>query len=686
MTCISAKRSIILVVPSTYGPEQIEVGRVTASEGTNTSTRPGRLNVDRVSDEADGFQEDRAAWLSELFPEAAVEGKIDFEALKVALGGIVNPDPERYIFTWAGKRDAIQLLQLASRATLMPDPDASINFEHTGNTFIEGDNLEVLKLLYKSYFGQVKMIYIDPPYNTGSDFIYRDDYIDPLDAYLHLTGQQDEEGNLLTSNPETSGRYHSAWLSMMFPRLFLARQLLREDGVIFISIDDHEVHNLRLIMDQIFGPENFVGQIAVQLNPRGRHLDRFVAKTHEYLVVYARDASQQAMYQLTKDDRMLKEYNKEDEVGRYRELELRNRNPAFNSKTRPGLYYPIFADPTTGAVSLDPDSDHTVKVFPYNSHGEESCWTWGKKKFQQDSSLLLGRQANGGGWRVFRKDYLVRTDGKTATTLPKALWLDKELNNDYGKKAIQELFDGKTIFDFPKAPALIEKMLLIGTQQDDLVLDFFAGSCTTAQAVLELNRRDGGSRQFICVQLPEPCPEGSLQRELGFNTLADVGRERIRRVVQKFEAAPEGTLSLENGASNEDLGFRSFSLAPSHIKQWSGPDVRDADSYAVQMSWFEDSLEDGWTDNGVIWEVAIKEGYSLSSRIEAVKGMSPNTLWRVSDLSTGQSFFICLDDELDTVALKSLDMDTSVLFVCRDCALTDEQAANLALQCRLKII
>ncbi|MDO8532948.1 MAG: site-specific DNA-methyltransferase [Dehalococcoidia bacterium] len=230
--------------------------------------------------------------LRDAFPEAVSEGKVDFDKLRAVLGEAVDERPERYSFTWAGKRDAIQMLQTPSRATLVPAPNESVNFQETGNIFIEGENLEVLKLLYKPYYGRVKMIYIDPPYNTGHDFIYRDNYTDPLDTYLKLTGQKDGNGNLLTSNPETSGRYHSAWLSMMYPRLFLARQLLREDGVIFVSIDDHEVHNLRLVMNEVFGEENFVSQVIVQSNPRGRQSDPFLATVHDYVLIWARNAEE----------------------------------------------------------------------------------------------------------------------------------------------------------------------------------------------------------------------------------------------------------------------------------------------------------------------------------------------------------------------------------------------------------
>jgi adenine-specific DNA-methyltransferase len=640
---------------------------------------------EKVASETPALHAEAIAELCRLFPSCVTEGKVDFDALRLVLGDEVDGRPERYSFSWAGKRDAIRLLQMPSRATLAPRRDESINFDTTEHLFIEGDNLEALKLLYKPYAGRVKMIYIDPPYNTGKDFIYPDNYADPLDAYLRLTGQKDENGNHLTSNPDTNGRKHSAWLSMMYPRLLRARQLLRDDGVIFVSIDDHEVHSLRMIMNEVFGEENFIAQIAVQLNPRGRHLDRFVARTHEYVMVFARDANEQPLYALEKDERMLKEYNKEDERGRYRELELRNRNPAFNSRTRPNLYYPIFVDPASSDVSLSRDEQFSVEVYPRNSTGGDSCWTWGTKKFERHQDLLIGRQTTGGGWRVFRKDHLIQADGKKAKTLPKALWLDKEIANDQGKKSIQELFDGATVFDFPKAPALVQKMIQLGTEEGDIVLDFFAGSGVTAHAVLAENQREGdGGRRFILVQLPEPIPEDSPARKFGCQTIADITKERTRRVIAKLQQ--ERDECLPSNGNDQDLGFRVFKLAESNFRQWVGVEDDGAEAYADQMDLFENPLRDDADEMSVIYEVAIKEGYGLNSHIERMENVPDNAVYRATDPDREQSFLICLDETLHASTRKALELSHDDLFVCRDKALDDTTAANLALQCRLKTL
>jgi len=621
---------------------------------------------------------ERIEEFKQLFPEVVTEGKVDFDKMRMALGEEVDGKLERYTFTWAGKKDAIRLLQIPSRATLVPDKDESINFDTTQNMFIEGDNLEVLKLLWKPYFGRVKMIYIDPPYNTGNDFIYNDNYTDPLNTYLMLTGQKDTEGNLLFSNPDTSGRYHSAWLSMLYPRLFLARQLLQDDGVIFVSIDDNEVHNLRMLMNEVFGEENFVALITAQTNPRGRTLDPFIAKTHEYIMIFARNAGANALRQIPKTPEALAEYDRQDSNGKYRELELRNRNPMFNRKNRPHMFFPLYVNPDTNEVSLIKQNELQVEVYPLNTKGEEGCWTWGKEKAASNLHLLVGRQVSTGAWRIFRKDYLPE---EGATTKEKSIWLDKTINHENGKEELGRLFD-KAPFDFPKSVDLMKKCILLGTDKEshDIVLDFLAGSCTTAQAVLEMNRTDGGNRQFIMVQLPEPTENEE------FPTIADIGKERIRRVITKLKKEAEGKMDLANRETPEDLGFKVFKLAESNYRPWVGVEDKDPEAYAKQMELYLDPLVEGWQEENVIYEVALKEGYSLACLIEKVDKITENTVWRVTDEDKEQSFYICLDDDIKEDAAKALELNADRLFICRDKALTDELAANLALQCNLKVI
>ncbi|MCX6844301.1 MAG: site-specific DNA-methyltransferase [candidate division WOR-3 bacterium] len=341
-----------------------------------------RPRLKKVERETPSIVPEQVEKLKELFPEAVSEGKVDFDRLRQTLGEFADDRPERYSFTWAGKRDCIKLLQVPSRATLVPSPDESIDWDTTNNVFIEGENLEVLKLLYKAYYGRVKMVYIDPPYNTGKDFIYPDNYADPLDTYLRLTGQKDSEGNVLTSNPETSGRYHSSWLSMMYPRLFVARQLLRDDGVIFVSIDDNEVYNLRAAMNEVFGEENFLACFVVQSNPRGSQSVEHAAVVHEYVLFYARQTQQLQSTGLTLNDAMRAEYKYTLPDGRhYRFLGLRQRGGAWRREQRPLLYYPIFVDPATGRVSLDRSAKHSIEVWPVKpTTGEKGTWRWNKRK------------------------------------------------------------------------------------------------------------------------------------------------------------------------------------------------------------------------------------------------------------------------------------------------------------------
>jgi adenine-specific DNA-methyltransferase len=618
--------------------------------------------VEKQSADVNG---ERIARLRELFPEAFSEGKIDFHRLRAALGDLVDDAPERYTFTWAGKRDAIRLLQMPTRATLVPCREESVNFDQTQHIFIEGDNLEVLKLLYKAYFGQVKMIYIDPPYNTGSDFIYPDNYVDPLATYLQITGQQDAEGNLLTSNPETSGRYHSAWLSMMYPRLFLARQLLREDGVIFVSIDDHEVHNLRLLMDEVFGGENFVGMFTWQSKKGGGSDKEGVVNDQEYVVSYG---EKQALSRIEIEAEQL---DREDDKGPYRRgRELNKWGAGSRREDRPTMYFPI-----PGPNGED--------VYPIRNDGTEGRWRWGKKG-------MLAIVERGDVEFVKRADGTYIAHEKIRSSDPRfkpyRTWLMDVGTTADGSKTVKELFNDCNIYDFPKPVSLIKYLVSMGTTGDqDIVLDFFAGACTTAQAVLELSREDEHDRRFICVQLPERTPDNSEAKKAGYATIADIGTERIRRVIAQMQQGKDGQLVLDL-QPGEDLGFKVFKLALSNYRPWSGVDQDSPDAYTGQMELFSDPLVDGWTVENVIYEVALKEGYGLNCRIAAVDAVRSNTIYRVTEPDKGQSFAICLDDVVHLEGLRALDLDKDDLFICRDVALTDKAAANLALQCRLKTV
>jgi adenine-specific DNA-methyltransferase len=614
---------------------------------------------ERVAVTSGDVSEGQVAKLRELFPEVFVEGKIDFDKLKVTLGAAAESGPGRFHFSWAGKDDAVSLLQTPSAGTLVPCPEESINFETTANVFIDGDNLEVLKLLFKPYFGRVKLIYIDPPYNTGQDFVYPDNYADPLKTYLQITGQADAEGNLLTSNPETSGRYHSTWLSMMYPRLFLARQLLREDGLISVSIDDHEIHHLRILMNEIFGEENFIATCVWQKR-YSRENRGIIGDVHDYLVFYARDIDRYAEVRnlLPLDDESRSHYRNpnNDPNGPWQSVSLSAQG------YRPNQMYKIIAP--NGTVHTPPSG---------------RCWSLTEpeyRKLESAGRILFGADGNGVP-RVIR--YLSEVEG----LVPWTWWPHEEVGHtDEAKKEIHSIFGKEEAFDTPKPVRLMKRVLEIGTKQNenDLVLDFFAGSGTLAQAVLELNHADGGNRKFVMVQLPEPT--GNKE----FATIADIGKGRISRIIKKLEEEAKGKLDLSDQKAPEDRGLKVFKLATPNIQQWKLDGDRDPETYAQELSLFTDPLVAGWKPDNVIWEVALREGFSLNTRFAPRDLANGNKIYDVTDPDTGQKFMICLDDKILVDLSKHCGLTLEDLFVCRDVALDDSAAANLALQCRLKTI
>ena len=484
--------------------------------------------------------------LRTLFPEAFAEGGIDFDVLKQLLGGHVDGREEKYGLNWHGKRRARQLALTPSNGTLRPCPEESVDWDTTQNIMIEGDNLEVLKLLQKSYSGKVKLIYIDPPYNTGNEFIYPDDYEDNLATYLRYTSQVTDEGHRTSSNTEASGRFHTNWLNMMYARMVLARQLLREDGVVFASIDEHEISNLRSLMDEVFGEENRVAVLTLLCNPKGRSQDKYFATNHEYVVVYSKTPRPKGTFSVMKDAEQIEaEYPEEDELGRFRRMELRNTHREFGKHNRPNLWYPLHVD-TDGQVAIEPGPGRS-EVWPLWDDGFEGCWTWDPTKAKTDLGLLVGRCVNA-RWRVYRKSY-----ASGAKRMLKTILTDKTFATERGQKVFNELFESKSkIFESPKSLFLLAELLRTYTSSRDIVLDFFAGSATTAHAVLHLNQEDGQRRRFVMVQLPSPTREGSVARDAGFENIADIGKERIRRVIRQVQQEQQGALTLSGG--QEDLG------------------------------------------------------------------------------------------------------------------------------------
>lgn len=577
-------------------------------------------------------QQERLDVLKRLMPEIFDEGKIDFEKLKATLGENITFSNERYVLNWAGKSEAFRIMQRPSSATLVPCKEESVDFDSTQNIFIEGENMEVLKVLQKSYFGKVKMIYIDPPYNTGNDsFIYPDKFSETKEEYLKRVGDKDEEGymtreGMFRKNSKENGQYHSNWLNMMMPRLYLAKNLLREDGVIFISIDDNEVHNLRLLMNEVFGEENFFCQIIIRANSRGQTYKQ-IAKTHEYLLVYTKNDITD-LFGLEKDTER-NDLNLSDNIGCYNIRELRNRNPKFGKHNRPLLFYPIYVNPNVidkdgfNPVSLTFSNEYYIKVEPYNSVGKESCWRWGKSKAHLnihqntlDSNLIAKKKADG--------QYNIYEKYRKTTYTPKSIWDENAFLTETGTVELHNLgFSNE--FDFPKPISLIKRCVQLATEEDDIILDFFAGSGTTAHAVMQLNKEDGGNRHFICVQLPELCDPEKDAYKAGYSTIAEISKERIRRAGNKLRAEAEaekakkaGELSFDDAeeVTMPDFGFKVFKLSDSNFKQWREIHGSDQDQWKQQTIDFLNPVAENSSTENMVYELMLKNGKNLNSTIE----------------------------------------------------------------------
>lgn len=595
-----------------------------------------------MNGESLNIQKDNLEKLKQLFPELFSENQLDWEKLKAAFSNDINFANERYVLNWAGKADAFKSLQIPTTATLKPAPEESIHFDTTENVFIEGENLEVLKALQKSYYGKIKCIIIDPPYNTGSDsFIYPDKFSEKKEEYLKRIGDKDEEGYLMKEgmfhkNSKDSGHFHSNWLSMMYPRLFLAKNLLRDDGVIFVHIDDNEVHNLRLLMNEIFGEENFFAQIIVRSNSRGQTYKQ-IAKTHEYVLVYTRNFENE-LYELEKDEAN-NDLNLKDKIGNYNVRELRNRNPKFGKHNRPNLYYPIYVNSKIvdkdgfSPVSLKENEEYLIEVLPLNSEKKESCWRWGKNRcvininFDTLASNLIGKKKMDGTFGIYEKY-------RKTTYKPKSIWDDNSFLTETGTVQLREL-ELENVFDFPKPVLLIKQILNLSIQDDNIVLDFFAGSGTTAQAVLELNKEDGGNRKFILVQLPEKVDENSEAFKAGYKTIAEISKERIRRVIKKIatekaeEEQKKGLFANQenqnNSVNNNSDGFKVFKLSPSNFKIWRGNEITE-ENLVQQLEVFTNPVTEGSEKQNMLYELMLKAGYSLTDKVEQI-----NNYYSVSD-------------------------------------------------------
>ena len=611
--------------------------------------------------------------LKELFPSVFVESHnekgeqvecIDFEKLKAQLGtfsDIFEGRRERYGMDWPGKKDVMKLIQDPSIATLKPVRSESVNFDDTENLFIEGDNLEVLKMLLKPYHNKVKMIYIDPPYNTGNEFIYPDDFKDSLHNYLELTGQTDNGGRRISANVETNGRYHTNWLNMMYPRLYLARNLLKEDGVIFISIDDNEVTNLRKLCDEIFGEENFVANIVWQKRT-SPDMRKAISEGHENIIVYSKnfELCMLSFNKLPLTNEQRKNYKNPDNDPRGRWV-----SSDFTAQGyRPNQMYKII---TPGGKEYFPP--------------ESRCWKNVEESFLQqvkEGRFWFGSDGNG---VPRRKTYLAETEGR----VPWTWWPNKEVGHTQeAKKQINALFEKAEVFSTPKPVSLIRRMLEITTKANDIILDFFSGSSTTAHAVLNLNKEDGGNRKFIMVQLPEPCEEKSEAFKAGYKTIADIGKERVRRAINKIETEQEERRKKEANKLPEmrteipqlDLGFKVFKLDKSCFKLWDGSNPNASEEeLKEQLKLFADHILPDAGQEDILYEILLKAGFPPTVKVEKIK-MAGKTVYSINEREG--KILIYLEDEITNQVINAVANAEPIQFICLDRSFTgnDQLKAN----------
>ncbi len=594
--------------------------------------------------------------LKQLFPEVVAEGKIDFTALQSVFGEEIEENEEYYRFTWAGKSKARMEAHKPSTGTLRPAKDESVNWDSTQNLYIEGDNLEVLKLLQKSYAGKIKMIYIDPPYNTGSDFVYKDDYKDNLKNYHRLSGLLDEEGNKISTNSDNDGRYHSNWLNMIYPRLRLARNLLKDEGVIFISIDDKEVDNLRKVCDEIFGGNNFITTFIWEKRTN-RENRKVVSTRHDYILCYTKQKvnDRKALKQLPMNEKALANY----------------KNPDNDER---GLWK---SDPATAQAGHGTKSQfYDFKAPNGKVHKLESgrCWLYTEQVMYvaiKENRIWFGKEGNGVP-RV--KTYLhAKERGLTPETI---LFAKDVTTTEIAKNKLKDLFNGIAVFETPKPTELLKQLLLLTTENDDLVLDFFAGSSTTSNAVLELNEYDKGNRKFIEVQLPELTSKKSEAYKAGYKRITEIGKERIRIVISKILERNKDVIkqkeillselknkvelfennerinvvekeidNLKSFQKSFDGGFKILKLDSSNIKNWDGS------AEDLQQSLYDavSNIKEERTEEDVLYEILLKYGLDLTLPIEEREIAGK----RVFNIGMG-AMFICLANSITSAVAEGI--------------------------------
>lgn len=587
--------------------------------------------------------QDNIEKLKEIFPEIFTEGKIDFEVLKQLLGEKIEIDKERYSFTWKGKAEARQIAQEVSSGTLRPFKEDSKDWDNTENIYIEGDNLEVLKLLQKSYHGKIKMIYIDPPYNTGKDFVYKDNFKDSLKNYLEITSQIGKDGQRLSTNSETDGSYHSKWLNMMYPRLKLARNLLTDDGVIFISIDDNEQENLKKICDEIFGEENFIAQVIWERAFSPVNLKKHFSESHDYIICYSKN----------------KELSICNGLKRGKEADDRYSNPD-NDIRGPWTSGDFSVGPAVEANIYEIITPNGRSCFPPNGRS----WRVSEEKFKEmvtENRVWFGEDGSG----VPRQKRFLK-DVKNSIT-PMTIWKYTEVGHSQeATKNLKELFNNVHVFDYTKSVELLKRCIELYNQKDSIILDFFSGAATTAHAVMQLNSEDGGNRKYIMVQLPEVCDEKSEAYKAGYKNICEIGKERIRRAGVKIKT--DESLPMEN-REKLDIGFKVFKLDSSNIKEWDS----EANNLKQMLLDSVDNIKLDRTSLDILYEVLLKYGLELNVPIE-----ENENFYSIG----GGTLLVNLNKEIDTEVIDSIceeyrnlleiDEDFKTTVVLRDSAFKND--------------
>lgn len=616
--------------------------------------------------------------IARLFPQCVTERKdkdgktvlgIDFEKLRDELSAdVIDDGEERYQFTWPDKKSHAHLANTPTNKTLRPCREESVDFDHTQNLYIKGDNLDVLKVLRETYLGKVKMIYIDPPYNTGNDFVYNDDFSQETDEYKENSGQTDEDGNRLVQNMDSNGRFHTDWLNMIYPRLKVAKDLLTEDGVIFISIDDNEVENLRKVCDEVFGSGNFVNTFAWINNLTGRQISgKGAAKTWEYILVYAKNSSAISVFNIDIDfakknmPDSYKGFNKdlrEDKYGPFAVGDtLYNHNRKFNEETRPNLVFSIFFNPITEEFKTGNIGDSFpgfIEILPHNNGDgvhKYHAWRWSKNKVENESFNLIVLPTSKDGFEIYTR---IREFSKTTLK-------DVITNISNGDTEVQKLFDNHKYFDYPKSVALLRT--LIGfSDKDSIILDFFSGSATTAHAVMQLNAEDGSNRKFIMVQLPENTDEKSEAYKAGYKTICEIGKERIRRAGKKIK---EENADKE-GIDKLDIGFRVLKLDSSNMQ-----DVYYTPQEFTMNDLFADNVKPDRTAEDLLFQTMLDLGVELSATIEQ-RTMNGKQVFFVND----NYLVACFDTDITEETIKAIAKLKPYYFVMRDSSLASDNVAD----------